>query len=240
MVSIITERFEYYKKNRDRIIEHDEILLFYPDYYKTKVELEKKDFISKNTIDNIFEKEYKQSKQYKKLLDLNLDTDEIYNIMKDNKDVNYNNLRQIFDVLKSAIINLCELIDYIGHYPNRWPYPKEEEKNPKMEALLEKYDIIVRYLPYYDMDKMQITSDDIVRIINKLQNNLQLLKMINDNISNNDWIFKKCISKEKQEQKTNETIIKINTFPLSDYQEVNKSKREEGLRYLKIQFKNNN
>ena len=73
----------------------------------------------------------------------------------------------IFDELVKSSITLCKLIDYIGHYPTTWPVPKEEEKDIEMEKLLEKYDIIVRYHLNDELVKMQITSNDVARIIQK-------------------------------------------------------------------------
>ena len=47
MVSNMKERYEELKKYGNILLNYDEILLFYPDYFKTKVELENESFISK-------------------------------------------------------------------------------------------------------------------------------------------------------------------------------------------------
>lgn len=47
-----------------------------------------------------------------------------------------------------------------------------------MEALMEEYDIIVRYHLSNDLDKMQITSDTAVRIIDKLLENSEKLNKV--------------------------------------------------------------
>lgn len=142
MTSQIAKRYEYYKKSRNIIMDYDEILIFYPDYFKTKNELEQLKFISKEEADEYFESHYKSSILYEKLTVLAMAEDEIYNFMKHNMELKYSQLSLLFKESVASVIQLCELIDYIGHYPTTWPVPKEEEKNPKLEELLEQYDII--------------------------------------------------------------------------------------------------
>ena len=49
MINSIRKKYEEYKNCRNIIMDHDEILLFYPDYYKTKVELDGRNgYIDKN------------------------------------------------------------------------------------------------------------------------------------------------------------------------------------------------
>ena len=61
MVSSMKERYEELKKCGNILLNYDEILLFYPDYFKTKVELENESFISKEQVDDTFEKNYRDS-----------------------------------------------------------------------------------------------------------------------------------------------------------------------------------
>ena len=128
--------------------------------------------------------------------------DEIYNYMQHNKDIKYDCIKKILESLIKSCINMCELIDYIGHYPSTWPVPTEQEKNPKMEALMEEYDIIVRYHLDDDLDKMQITSDTVVRIIDKLFENLEKLNDVKSNLLSNDWLLTVKLNSEKREQLT--------------------------------------
>ena len=53
-VDLMKDRFERYKRCGDILVDYDEILLYYPDYFKKKVELEKKKFVSKDVIDLYF------------------------------------------------------------------------------------------------------------------------------------------------------------------------------------------
>ncbi len=89
MTSEITKRYENYKKYRNIILDYDEILLFYPDYFKTKTELGQLNFISKEEADEYFENHYKNSELYKKLTSLAMTKDEIYNFMKHNMELKY-------------------------------------------------------------------------------------------------------------------------------------------------------
>ena len=234
MVSKMKERYEELKKCGNILLNYDEILLFYPDYFKTKVELENECFISKEQVDEVFEKNYRGSSLYNKLVQLAMANDEIYEFMKHNKDLKYASLKSIFEKLVQSSIDLCELIDYIGHYPTTYPVPKEEEKNSKMEELLEKYDITVRYY-LGDINEMQIASDDAVRIIDKLHENLEMINSVKGIIASNDWLFTRQLSDEEREKDTNDIINGIDSFPLSAYQKQNQSSREEGKKYLRLQ-----
>ena len=233
MVSNMKERYEELKKHRNILLNYDEILLFYPDYFKTKVELENESFISKEQVDDTFEKNYRDSALYDKLVQLAMANDEIHEFMKHNKDLKYVSLKSIFDKLIESSINLCELIDYIGHYPTTYPVPKEEEKNPKMEELFEKYDITVRYY-LGDINEMQITSDNVVRIIEKLHENLEMINSIKEIIASNNWLFTRQLSDEKREKDTNDIINGIDSFPLSACQKQNQTSREEENKYLRL------
>lgn len=216
-------------------MDYDEILVFYPDYFKIKSELEQLKFTSKEEADEYFENHYKSSKLYEKLTVLAMAEDEIYNFMKHNMELKYSQLSLLFKESVASVIQLCELIDYIGHYPTTWPVPKEEEKNLEMEKLLEQYDIIVRYHLNDELDKMQITSDDVVRIIETLNRRLDYVNSIFKKSYNNDWLLTRKTSEEKRSELIDQVIIAIKYFPLYSYQAQNKSKREEGKMYLRRQ-----
>jgi Xaa-Pro aminopeptidase len=241
MINRVKYIYDEYKKYGNTITDHDEILLFYPDYYKTKVELENTNFISKEEVDKYFKENYKNSEIYEKLIfATNESSNEIYHYMLENKNIKYECLKQIFESLKNSCINLCELIDYIGHYPSTWPVPKEEEKNKKMEALMEKYDIAVRYHLNDELDKMQISSDDIVRIIDKLLENLKQLKTIQSKVTSNFWLTVDTkLNKDEILKEISEKIQEIEQFPLSEYQKEGKSRREESKKHLRLQYDKN-
>lgn len=239
MTSEITKRYEDYKKYRNIILDYDEILLFYPEYFKTKNELEHLKFISKEEADEYFDNHYNSSKLYKELTSLAMAEDEIYCLMKHNMELRYSQLSLMFKKAIDAVIQLCELIDYIGHYPATWPVPKEEEKNPEMEELLEKYDIIIRYYLHDEIDKMQISSDDVVRVIETLEARMGYVNSIIKITDNNDWLFTKKGSDKENKELFDQLVEDLDRFPLSCYQEENKSNREEGKMYLRRQHGNN-
>ena len=235
----IKERYNEYKKYPNILLNYNDILLFFPDYFKVKMELEKEKFVSKEEIDKEFNDNYKNSALYEKLVKLAMAEDEIYEFMNKNKDVKYMDIKNIFDKSVESSISLCELIDYIGHYPTTWPVPNEDEKNPAMEELLEKYDIIVRYHMDDDLDEMQIMSDDVVRIMEKLSENLSFINIIKEKINTNEWLFSREMSDEKSQESGLDIISHIEDFPLSYYQIQQKSKREEGKKYLRLQHGKN-
>lgn len=239
MINSLKERYNELKKYSNILLNYDDILMFYPDYYKTKIQLENESFIAKDEVDKEFNENYKSSKLYKNLVKLAMDKEEIYLFMNHNKDFKYNSFKSIYERLIQSCIRLCNLIDYIGHYPLTYPVPKEEEKNFEMEELLEKYDIMVRYY-LGDIDEMQIVSDDVVRIIDTLETQLNLIKFMKENtIIDKNWVF---IRKESEEKmiKDDEFILNgIDEFPLSAYQKQQKSRREEEKRYLRLQHGKN-
>ena len=58
----------------------------------------------------------------------------------------------------------CHLVSYIANYPSRYPVPKQEEQDEKMERLLEESDILPTYLPWDDLDGIFIRGTDIIRL----------------------------------------------------------------------------
>ena len=235
----IKERYNEYKKYPNILLNYNDILLFFPDYFKVKMELEKEEFVSKEEIDKEFNDNYKNSALYEKLVKLAMAEDEIYEFMNKNKDVKYMDIKNMFDKSVESSISLCELIDYIGHYPTTWPVPNEDEKNPAMEELLEKYDIIVRYHMDDDLDEMQIVSDDVVRIMEKLSENLSIINIVKEKTNTNEWLFSREMSDEKRQESGLDIISHIEDFPLSYYQIQQKSKREDGKKYLRLQHGKN-
>lgn len=235
MVDLMKERFERYRNCGDIRVDYDEILLYYPDYYKKKIELENKSFIAKEIVDSYFEENYQQSDLCQRLKKLAMDEKKIYIVMKKNKDLKWVLLKNAFERYVEKSIELCNLMDYIGHYPATYPVPREEEKDMSMETLLEKYDIMVRYRASEDFDKMQITSDDVVRIVESLAKRLDTLNAINAQVSEEDWMLKRDSSEEEFISEMNQLIEDADFFPESNFQKKGRSKREEGKMYLRKQ-----
>lgn len=234
-VDLMKDRFERYKRCGDILVDYDEILLYYPDYFKKKVELEKKKFVSKDVIDSYFEENYQQSNLYQKLEKLAMAKEEIYIFMVQNKDLRWELFKLAFEKHVEKCIELCNLIDYIGHYPTTYPVPREEEKDFAMEELLEKYDIMVRYHLSEEFDKMQITSDDIMRIMLVLNRLLSDFESINTVLSKEGWMFEREAPEIKFKENMLNLIKEVDFFPESNFQEKGRSKREEGKRYLRKQ-----
>lgn len=135
-------------------------------------------------------------------------------------------------------IDLCNLIEYIGKYPSTYPVPKNDEKNPEMEELMEKYDIIVRYYMNDDIDKMQLCADDLVRIVDTLNINLKTIRENINTFNKFDWLLNKKLNDKQYLEKYNigKTCLE---FPSSFYQtNYGKSRREEGKKYIRINHGN--
>ena len=240
MVHSMKMKYNRLKKYGDSVlIDYDEILLYYPDYYKVMVNLKNEDFISKSDVDKEFEDNYMETETYKKLINVN-DSEKVHQLMKFNKDLKYKYLRMMYNASKENAIKMCKLIDYIGHYPLTYPVPNEDEKDMEMEELFEKYDIIVRYRLDDDLDYPLINFDVVTRIVEKLETNLKDMNYIKDLTSTNEWMFvkKPKVSIEGQALEVRKALDIIESFPLSCAQKEGKSDREEGKMYLKRQHGN--
>lgn len=212
------ERYEELKKHRDLMVNHDDILLICPDYYKMRMELLQEEFKPKEAVDKEFEEYYKNSELYVTIED--------HNIIARVKDKKYTQLKTIFEAAVRSNINLCELVDYIGHYPNRYPIPNDDEKNPKFERMMEEYDISVRYYLDDDVDYMSISSDDITRIIEKMNTNFSIMDMVK-NLTPIENYCSESYPNNVSEDYIEVIVKEILAFPPSKYQEQGKSKREE-------------
>lgn len=223
------KRYEELKKCPTLMLNHDDILLICPDYFKMRMELLLEEFTPKEEIDKAFEADYKKSDYYKLLLSLPFgDEQENHDIVARIKDRRYKHLKLIFEEAVKANVKLCELIDYIGHYPETYPVPKEEEKKPEFEKVLDKYDISVRYYAHDDIDYMQISSNDIVRIIDKINSNFNIMdKAKNKTIE--EYVID--VDDDTLEECRKDIFEEIHAFPRSLNQEVGKSKREEDRMY---------
>ena len=134
--------------------------------------------------------------------------------------------------MKKEAIKLCDLIDYIGHYPATYPVPTVDEKNLKLEKMLEQYDIIVRYR-LGDYNKMQILSDDVFRLIEALKEHLNILSYLDKLLyENNDWMFWNSFYNNK----SLEVLDVLPGVDLSVKQKVGESEREEAKKYLRLNY----
>ena len=148
--------------------------------------------------------------------------------------MNYNYLfnKLKFNQVKKEAIKLCDLIDYIGHYPATYPVPTVDEKNLKLEKMLEQYDIIVRYR-LGDYNKMQILSDDVFRLIEALKEHLNILSYLDKLLyENNDWMFWNSFYNNK----SLEVLDVLPGVDLSVKQKVGESEREEAKKYLRLNY----
>lgn len=241
MIKLIEETYKEYKYNNYVITDHDEILLYYPDYYKKKIELEKMANDWKKELfqngENYFLQNYKNSHLYQKLVKKGYPPDSIYNIMSNNKKSKEIIIQTFFDDEVKKCLNLCELIDYIGHYPTTFPVPYNKEKNPKMEELIKKYFIYIEYYLSSHSNKPQIHGHDIYRIIEALLTNLQRL----EDFRNNSCFTEKWLT----EYTSNEVIKKISAkwkkdmiyFPGCDFDYDRKFYQKQYQHYLKEQQK---
>lgn len=98
---------------------------------------------------------------------------------------------------------------------------------------MEKYDVMVRYYMYDDVDRMQIRADDIVRIVDNLNINLKVIRKNINSVSNNEWLLYRKMTDKQYIEEYNR--IKSNLeFPLS-FSQLNYgvSNREEAKKYIR-------
>lgn len=147
------------------------------------------------------------------------------NVMK-----NYNLYKQAFELSRKMGIDCCKLVEYIGHYPDRWPVPREEEKDLELEKLLEEYDIMPSYYAYDELDLMQITGNDINRISSTIDRSLQMCRTIFKQTKDFSGYFH-----ELDDESFIKNVAKQISFPPSSYQMKGKSYREMRKKYLRLQ-----
>lgn len=211
----VGDLYEELKQSNEVFINYNEILSFYPDYYKEKIMIENAHFIERRELYDYIAKNYKNFNIYNQLKEVSLTDDEIYEYIRKNALTKRNSIFSMWIEAKKKCIELCDLIDYIGHYPTTFPIPTEEEKNKKMEEVMKKYDITVKYNNYGYLDILEISSNDVVRIIETLKQRIELYKRISKNI-NLDMFTNNTMSEEKLNEHVNVVLESLNYFPLSD------------------------
>ena len=141
----------------------------------------------------------------------------------------YNVVKQMFQECQEMGINCCDLIEYIGNYPSNYPYPNKKQKDPRLEKLMQEYDIMPTYYSWDDIEGLQINGDDIIRISSTLDRSVQALVELNTK-ANDVFGYQYSFDEEEFVQ----TIRRRIAFPQSAYQERGKSFRNECQKMLKI------
>ena len=197
----IKENYEILKESPNVILDYDEILSFYPTYYKDRTILaNEKPLMDLEEFHARYTDVYTESDQFKEnynklreegMSDYDIDT----KLLKKLTEKWYWLSDIIYDTRNSAI-TLLDLIDYVGNYPTTYPVPTSEELRPDMEELMDKYDISVRYYMYDDLDKMQTYGDDVVRLIEAAKDRIECFKMLKGHINDEEWM-KNFVTKTK-------------------------------------------
>ena len=226
---MVKEWYKIIKESPDMLLDNDEILSFYPDYYKVreKIETDSVELPMINKTIAYFNANYKTSDRYKELKENGLNEEEIYNSMLKDTTDKYNRLYKSVLKAKDKCIDLCDLIDYIGHYPERYPRPRPEEQNEKLEKLMDKYDIAVAYhsdgLSAY---RLKITSGDMVRLIETLKSKVKIFDLQRVYLESYRWAFN-TDKLEEIEEKHENLEEAIEDFPKSIEQLNGTTKKEE-------------
>lgn len=216
------------------IVDYDVILRLFPYYDEIREYFKQYKIIDKEELVKFIQENYRSSKTYEQFVGV-IKEERLKTIIMDQALKKHEVLEKVVERYRQDGIKCCDLIEYIGTYPDRWPVPLEEEKNPRLEALLNQYDIIVRYYAYDDLDKMQIEGDDINRLIQTVDRDLAHIKEIGERAKTPQEYLK---TKESYEPLL-DYVQKDLEFPLSKAQQKGKSRREEGKRYLRIQHGEN-
>ena len=140
----------------------------------------------------------------------------------------YNVVKQMLQECQEMGINCCDLIEYIGNYPSNYPYPNKKQKDPRLEKLMQEYDIMPTYYSWDDIEGLQINGDDIIRISSTLDRSVQALVELNTK-ANDVFRYQYPFDEEEFVQTIRRRIV----FPQSVYQERGKSFRNECKKMLK-------
>lgn len=225
------KEYEEFKRYRNISLDYDRILDFCPLYNEIREELKKRYFISLSKVQKEFEENYRDTYVYRVLKNNHSESD-VLKLMSASMNYNYFFNKLKFNQVKKGAIKLCDLIDYIGHYPATYPVPTADEKNLKLEKMLEQYDIIVRYR-LGDYNKMQILSDDVFRLIEALKEHLNILSYLDKLLyENNDWMFWNSFYKNN----SLEVLDVLPAVDLSIRQKAGESEREQGKKYLRLNY----
>lgn len=216
------------------VVDYDVILKMFPYYEEIREYLKGYTIIDKEELKIFIEKNYQASETYQKYQGA-ISEERLKEIILNQAMKKHKILEQVVNAYCQDGIKCCDVIEYIGTYPPTWPVPKKEEKDERLEALLEQYDIIVRYYADDDLDKMQISGDDINRLIQTIDKDLNQLKTIGKRAKEPEEYLKY----KDDYQPLLEYVKKDMEFPLSTAQQNGKSRREEGKRYLRIQHGKN-
>jgi len=218
-----------------QLCEHTDLLKYCPDYEKEKAFLESVRTIPWEEIKTYVESNYVSSNIYELEGNENLRIGIPYNVLMKYDvlalaRVRYAVLNELLEKCKNQAIEICNIIDYLINYPTRYPIPLEEEKNPELEALLEKYDMIIRYYLHDDIDGLQIDGDTIKRLVKTLYERDYDIKGIIVTMSDLDGyiLFKQNKSGFYESASYMHSLVE---FPLSYAQEQGRSLVDEGRYY---------
>lgn len=134
----------------------------------------------------------------------------------------YNIIHQTFGECQAMGINCCDLVEYIGNYPTNYPYPNMRKINPKLEKLMQDYDIMPIYYTWDDIDGLQINGDDIKRISSTLDRSIRTLVDVSTR-ANDVFRYQYPLDEEEYVKQIRSRIA----FPASAYQERGKTFRKE-------------
>lgn len=154
--------------------------------------------------------------------------DKISEAQKQSVHHRYDVVHQMFQECQEMGINCCDLVEYIGNYPTNYPFPNGQKKDPKLEQLLQEYDMMPTYYTWDDIEGLQINGDDIARISSTLDRSIKALVEVNTKA--NDVFGYQYPFDEEEFVRTIRSRI---AFPQSVYQERGKSFRKECQKMLK-------
>lgn len=213
------------------IVDYDVILKLFPYYEEIREYLKQYKIIDEEELVEYLNENYQLSKTYQQFASA-IKEERLKEIVIDQALKKHKALEQAVDAYRQDGIKCCDLIEYIGTYPDRWPVPLEDEKNPRLEALLDQYDIIVRYYAYDELDKMQMSGDDVNRLIQTVDKDLSQLKEIGTRAKHPQ----EYLEVKDDYEPLLDYVKKDIEFPLSTARQKGGSRREEGKRYLRIQY----
>lgn len=209
----IEEKYEILKSNPDILFDCHEILHFFVDYYKEKLNIVKVNIPYTDNTEFQFKyyKYYESTDEYKMQYEIletkGMSEEQIKSKLKEEFFERYKSIIRILKKSQIGAILLLNLIDHIGHYSkNAWYYDTEEK-------LMAKYHISI--VKDKVSQEMQISSKDAVRLIESAKARINIFtKIINDCCTGENDLIKSILSSDNEEKEKIISYIndKINVF----------------------------
>ena len=234
----LNEKYTELNTNFDIKIDCEELLSFFPDYYKEKVRLENEStvYLNYDYFYTSYYDEIKKTSEYQRIkkelkkngMAKNRLSSALLEYVDSKRQLMVNNIRDS----RIAAVRILDLIDYVGHYK------RGQKKDYEYEELLKKYDI--RIIDGHKSKNLQISANDAVRLINTAKDKISCHDAFYEDIFDQEKVLS-IMEKSPQELDTYTQITKffMDSFPTSIrnwLKEKKEAKLEEKYQRIKNRY----